>query len=785
MKIFLSLFFSTLTIVGVTAQDILPIYQKAKVVLIDKNIQELTNLGVETDHGVYAKGRFFINTFSKKEVEFIQESGFEVEILIEDVVKHYEEEVLHEPINRQKDDCFPEVTYDYETPLNYKVGSMGGYLTYQELMEELDKMHSLYPSLISEKTAIDDYTTVEGNKIYFLRLTDNPDVDEGEPQVIYTALHHAREPNGLSQMMFYIWYLLENYDTNDEVKFLVDNTDMHFIPCVNPDGYMYNELIAPNGGGGWRKNRRDNEDGNFGVDLNRNYGFLWGFNDEGSSPQTDASTYRGPSAFSEEETQAVAFHCEANNFQVALNYHTFGNLLIHPWGYNDAITEDHDTFVAIGNLMIQQNKYHVGTGLETVGYLVNGDTDDWMYGEEASKNKIFSLTPEVGPSFWPNPNLIDELNKSCVFQNLTAAHVLHSYGSLEEVAAADFYLAGENKFEVKLTNVGLQAGDFTVDFEVQTELDTFMLEQVNVSLPSFDDLTIIKTFDLDNLPDESSIKIVAIANNTNFSNSVSFEKQFNAQVETIDVFADASNNLDNWETEILGWGIDTSIYFSSPASFADSPDSNYGNNQLKMITLKNSLLVEEGSSAFLEFRAKWDIENEYDYVQVMISTNGIDFTPLCGKYTNVPSVFQPQGEPLYDGQSDWVLEKISLSNYIGQNIWVRFQLFSDGFVNGAGFNFDDLRVVVKEPETTSVKNNIEPTINYTLFPNPTNQNIFIRTNNLDILQQKFEVYTMLGKLVLSDVIYSNNQEIKISGLLAGQYLLKVQSGKSQKFTIIK
>ncbi|MBQ0741152.1 peptidase M14, partial [Aquimarina celericrescens] len=83
-------------------------------------------------------------------------------------------------------------------------------------------------------------------------------------EMLFTSLHHAREPIALSQNLFYMWYLLENYNSNPEIKTLVDNTELYFIPIVNPDGYIYNQQTNPNGGGYWRKNRRNNG-GSYGI----------------------------------------------------------------------------------------------------------------------------------------------------------------------------------------------------------------------------------------------------------------------------------------------------------------------------------------------------------------------------------------------------------------------------------------------------------------------------------------------------------------------------------------
>jgi len=80
---------------------------------------------------------------------------------------------------------------------------------------------------------------------------------------------------GCKQLMFFMWYLLENYSTNPDVKYLVDNLELYFIPDMNPDGYAYNYLTDPGGGGMWRKNRKRLWRRNIGVDLNRNFGYKW------------------------------------------------------------------------------------------------------------------------------------------------------------------------------------------------------------------------------------------------------------------------------------------------------------------------------------------------------------------------------------------------------------------------------------------------------------------------------------------------------------------------------
>jgi carboxypeptidase T len=209
-------------------------------------------------------------------------------------------------------------------------GSMGGFFTMTEVYARLDSMFALYPNIITQKFSIG--TTVQGRPIYVAKISDNPNVNESEPQVFYNSLIHAREPQAMMTVMYYMYYLLENYGTDPEVTYLVNNREIYFQPIVNPDGYEYNRTTDPNGGGMFRKNRKLNSDGSYGIDLNRNFGYMWGYNNSGSSNIPSDETYRGTSAFSEPETQAYRDFVNSKNFKTTLNYHTYSNLLLYPWG---------------------------------------------------------------------------------------------------------------------------------------------------------------------------------------------------------------------------------------------------------------------------------------------------------------------------------------------------------------------------------------------------------------------------------------------------------------------
>jgi hypothetical protein len=159
---------------------------------------------------------------------------------------------------------------------------------------------------------------------------------------------------------------------------------------------------------------------------------------------------------------------------------------------------------------------------------------------------------------------------------------------------------------------------------------------------------------------------------------------------------DNASNLNNW-TSSGQWGITTSRFVSPPSSFTDSPGGNYANNTTATLTLNGNIDLTGALGAELQFATQWDIETDYDYGQVLISTNnGSTWTPLAGQYTNLGvGSFQPNGQPLYDGtQTTWVNEKINLSSYVGQNVKFRFLLRSDGSVNRDGWYVDDIKLVV-------------------------------------------------------------------------------------------
>ncbi len=276
------------------------------------------------------------------------------------------------------------------------LGSMGGFFTLSEVEARLDAFRADFPNLISAKTSIGQ--SREGRDIWAVKISDNPDLDENEPEAIIDSLTHAREPQGMMSSLYFVDWVLENYPADPLAAFLVEQREMWVVPVHNPDGYVYNESLAPNGGGMWRKNRRNNGGGSRGVDLNRNWSYKWGYDNIGSSPNSRSETYRGPSAASEPETQALAGFITARGAMERMSIHCYGNMWLIPWCYDNIFTNDDALFREIGNEMAPVG-YDLGTSWELL-YVVNGGSLDWDYGDQG----IITFSPEMGrqtDGFWP------------------------------------------------------------------------------------------------------------------------------------------------------------------------------------------------------------------------------------------------------------------------------------------------------------------------------------------------------------------------------------------------
>lgn len=699
------LLFLLLTTIGYSQS-----YKQIKISFQERSqLSDLVKFGFDLEHVEWTKDNELILFVNEEEFSQLSLLNYKLEILIDDWKEYFEK--LPKLTDFEKAEALKHSKENFGVT-GFGYGSLAGYYTVAEVTAKLDSMRMLYPNLITTKQSIGN--TVEGRPMYMVKISDNPDIDENEPEVLYSAMIHAREPQAMMQMIYFMYYLLENYGTNPEVTYLVNNREMYFIPILNPDGYYYNQINSPSGGGMWRKNRKNNI-GSYGIDLNRNFGpeNYWNAPNGGSSTTPSSDTYRGPSPFSEPETQNYRNFIISRNFKNALNYHTYSNLLIYPYGALSMETPDSAIFREFAGDMVAYNGYLPGTDVQTVGYSTRGNSDDYMYdGNIPQQGKIFAMTPEVGSSsdgFWPAQSRIFPLAQENVLPNLYYAYVAGEYVKLNNVAYdRQYFNPGDQNIQMNISSIknkGLgDASNLTVELISLDQFISINSGTVNIpSLPARSTMPVATPFVFSISPMAPIDYLAKLLVRTSTNGTVMSTDTLRIVFGTPNfAFVDTTNNPTNLWTISASpttpqWGATTSSYYSTPNSYTDSPIGNYVSNATVSLTTTNPISLTGLNNPRLSFWTKWDIETKWDCGVVLITTNnGSTWNPISGQYTKPASGSGkqvPTGMPMYDGlRASWVKEEFDLTSFAGQNIKLRFELRTDGSINNDGWYIDDIGI---------------------------------------------------------------------------------------------
>ncbi|MYS09114.1 zinc carboxypeptidase [Streptomyces sp. SID6041] len=239
--------------------------------------------------------------------------------------------------------------------------------------------------------------TVKGQDILALKISKGaPRVKDGsKPATLYMSNQHAREwitPEMTRRLMH---HYLDGYGKDRRITRIVDSTELWFVLSANPDGYDFTHADPANRQ--WRKNLRDNDgDGRTGsgdgVDLNRNFAYKWGYDNEGSSPDPGDETFRGKGPMSEPETKAIDAFQKRIGFAYGINYHSAAQLLLYGVGWQVATdTPDDVALKALAgtpqNSAVPGYRPQVSSEL----YITNGEAD----GHAANVNGMQMFTPEM------------------------------------------------------------------------------------------------------------------------------------------------------------------------------------------------------------------------------------------------------------------------------------------------------------------------------------------------------------------------------------------------------
>jgi len=291
------------------------------------------------------------------------------------------------------------------------------YPTLETLEARFSRVIAEYPHLATMHQIGE--SAAQRRPIWAIRVSDNPDLDEDEPAILFNGVQHAREPMGAFICAELLEDLVKNYGTNPLYRKFIDSLEIWLVPIVNPDGYKFivdNRMQFP----WWRKNLRDNNgDGIFnplvdGVDLNRNYGYNWGDGD-GSAP--GSWFFHGSEPFSEPEICSLRDLALRENIVVGVDYHSYGESVLFPWG-NFYPAPDHALIYNIADGCARRIGRENGRGqygLLPLNARV-GQSSNWMYGELAAMHFII----ETAANYFPRLERVPAIAK----ENLRGAEFL-------------------------------------------------------------------------------------------------------------------------------------------------------------------------------------------------------------------------------------------------------------------------------------------------------------------------------------------------------------------------
>jgi len=589
-------------------------------------------------------------------------------------------------------------------------GSLAGFWTLDEVYAFLDSISTTDPSgIVGPVQTIG--TSVSGRPIRAVVVTDLSRPLGTRPAVFYNALTHAREPEGMQALLYFLSALLQGYGTDAELTYLVREREMWFVPVVNPDGYEnnYNTWLQTGAFGLQRKN-------NNGVDLNRNFGYAWGYDNIGSSRRRGDETYRGPAPFSEPETQALRDFCIAKAFVTAENFHTYGELCLYPWSYIYQAAPDSSDFIRLGDARMRSVGYRCGQSTRIL-YAANGVAADWMYGENVVKPPVWAMSTEIGnvdDNFWPPPARILPLAVLQLHSNLVLSYAAGPFiqaDCLRIDSPDDALRPGEGRFiRFRLRNEGVSSSGENLRVTVISGHPQVVVHGAD---PQFPDLTP----DAASWPISSSSCFLtanpACVPGTRVPLYLSISGDRYAGRDTLalrvgqpsTLFADAAGSgLGNWTAQGT-WGIET---VDGNPVFSVSPGAPYPQYMNMSLTLTPSIDMSGVLNAVLRFRTRWDIEEGMDFGRIEASVDGgVVWSPLrsehmlIGHGTQGSYQFgtQTDGQPGYFGtQLHWFEEEVDLGNLVGHaNVRLRFRLTSDLGETGDGWWIDDIALLGYAP----------------------------------------------------------------------------------------
>jgi hypothetical protein len=393
------------------------------------------------------------------------------------------------------------------------------YMDYNEMTEHLRALAREHPNLMQLSSIGRSY---EGKDIWCAKLSDSPGTnDDGvpgsEPDALLVGAHHGNEWISYEVPLYVISFLVENYGklgrNGSAASYLLDNREIYVVPMLNADGTQYSHDT----GQGWRKNRQPNylsefipTDGSdikvrptsYGLDINRNYGWMWHISGGSNAMSQSGGSYRGgpdnhdddgdtrlpvdwrtgritfgpedgidedpwdgldndrdgevdedPSGgFSSAEAVAMKELGDERSFPVLITYHSFSELVLWPWGYTDQATPDTDLFSTLGTRLASMNGYTPMQGYDL--YMTTGEMTDWFYAMYGTLGFTFEIGQTYSP---PEDQILQECERnlwSTLYLSHAAQNPSESYLDLRYNVSSWTVKGGKLLVDMEMVDTG-------------------------------------------------------------------------------------------------------------------------------------------------------------------------------------------------------------------------------------------------------------------------------------------------------------------------------------------
>lgn len=642
---------------------------------VEKDVKVLNSLKISVDSVNRVNGVIIAYVRNDSEYSRILDNGFQAEKLPD--IARENALLLHQDKSRNapKDEYYTIDQYN------------------QFMVDTADQ----YPNICE---LIQAGTSVQNRPLYFLKITDNPTLEEAEPEFKYISTMHGNEVVGYDMCIRLIQLLTSEYGTNTRITDLVDNTEIWINPLMNPDGYVL----------GQRYNSQ-------GIDLNRNF------------PMPTGEQHPDGNAWATENI-AIMDLCNDHSFILSANFHTGALVMNYPWDYTYALTPDDDLCQAAAltysmhNLpMYNSPEFPNGITNGAEWYVITGSMQDWNYGF----TDCLEITAEISNDFWPPASTLPTYWTQNQESMLSYMEFVHNgiHGLVTSTAGialdATIIIEGNDKQVHTDPDVGdyhrmLLPGTYTVtanavgylpqtaqvtvplsgstvhDFVLENaqnvnftgqvrDVEGFGIAGVNVTLgtdpPNNATTDALGCFAFNSILEGYYNISIAGPDSEPYETNVLLTTTENHQIfvisDPLQLLNDPCENLDNWTAE-SPWGV---VTYMGEQVITDSPSGNYGNHINRSLRLTNPISLENIIEPKLIFKTTYFLENNYDYVYIQASNTTSDWITL-GSLTG--------------SQSSWQTMNYSLAEFAGEDIYIRFVIDTDWSVSDDGIYLDDISI---------------------------------------------------------------------------------------------